>query len=188
LTVVEPVRDRPRETALSIVVSEADALVAGFRNRFLTHTVARKIPPHVTLLYPFVDADLLDAGLIARLEVLYAPVEPFAFELAHVDRFPAHVWLAPEPRDRFVDLIRLTCAHFPDNLPYGGLFADSEPRPHLTIGEANVDMGIDDLAAEANRTVGPGLPLPCTARTVSLLEEQPYGTWASRAELALAGA
>jgi 2'-5' RNA ligase len=183
----EPVRDRPRETALSLVVPEADALVDDFRRRFFTRTVARRIPPHVTLLYPFVDANAVDNALLVRLRELYAPVRPFEFELTRIERFPAHLWLAPEPRERLVELIRLTCAHFPECQPYGGSVPEGEPTPHLTIGEAGEDADVDGLATAAERDVGPGLPLSCAARTVSLLEERPDGMWDVRAELTLGG-
>jgi len=187
LTGPEPVRGRPQETALSLVVAEADSVVADFRRRYLAATVAKRVPPHVTLLYPFATADAVDGGLISSLEELYASVRPFDFELARVGRFDAHVWLAPEPLDHFVELIRLTYENFPEYPAYGGEFAGSEPTPHLTIGGAGERTDIAALASIAERELGGSLPLPCVARTVSLLEEQPDGTWAKRAELPLGG-
>jgi 2'-5' RNA ligase len=184
LTQPEPVVGRPRETALSVDVPEAEAPTLDFRRRFLERTVARKIPAHVTILYPFVDADAVDADLVDELRRLYASTAPFEFQLARFGEFAAHLWLAPEPRERFVDLMALTCAQFPECPPYGGVFAQSAPEPHLTIGEG---PDVDALRAEAERKVAPALPVPCTARSVTLLEEQTDGTWTERAAFPLGG-
>ena len=165
-----------------VVVPEAEAPTAGFRARFLERSVARRLPAHITLLYPFADADAVDGGLLATLGSLYAGAEPFPFELARVDAFEAHVWLAPEPKERFIELIRLTWERFPDSRPYGAAVADSEPVPHLTVGEG---VDVEALRAEAERALGPALPIACTADSVTLLEEQPDGTWASRASFPL---
>lgn len=167
-----------------VVVQEADAPTAGCRARFLERAVARRLPAHITLLYPFVDADAVDEGLRAALGSLYAGAEPFPFELARVGAFEAHVWLAPEPRERFVELIRRTWGCFPDSRPYGAAVADSEPVPHLTVGEG---ADVEALRAEAERELGPALPIACTADSVTLLEEQPDGTWAFCAAFALGG-
>lgn len=160
--------------------------MADFRRRF-DPAAAKRIPPHVTLLYPFADADTIDGALISSLVELYASVPPLDFELTRVRRFEAHVWLAPEPRDRFVNLIRLTCARFPEYPPFGGAFAPHEPEPHLTIGQASEEIDIAGLVAAAERELAGRLPALCAARAVSLLEEQADGTWAERTVLPLGG-
>lgn len=138
----------------------------------------------MTVLYPFVDADTVDAELLEELRRLYASAAPFAYQLARFGTFAAHLWLAPEPRERFVDLMELTCAQFPHCPPYGGAFAGSAPEPHLTIGEG---PDVDALRAEADRVVAPALPVPCSAGSVTLLQEQTDGTWSERAAFQLGG-
>ena len=138
----------------------------------------------MTLLYPFVDADAVDAALLDEIGRLYASATQFAFELAHFGTFPAHLWLAPEPRERFVDLIELTCARFPECAPYGGAFAESAPEPHLTIGEG---PDVVSLRTKADRLVAPALPMACRVDAVTLLEEQTDGTWSERAVFPLGG-
>jgi 2'-5' RNA ligase len=170
-----------RRTALSVVVPEADVVVADFRRRF-DPGAAKNVPPHVTLLFPFAPADTVDDALLDAVRGLYAGVDGFDFELVRVARFARHVWLAPEPKERFVDLIRLSSARFPEYPRYGGEFDEHDPVPHLTIGEAD---DVESLAATAQRELGPGLPLPCSARKVTLLEEQPGLTWAARTKFAL---
>jgi len=59
----------------------------------------------------------------------------------YADRF---VWLAPEPRERFVELVRTTCARFPEFPPYEG--EGGEPEPHLTIGAVEESSPTDLVA------------------------------------------
>ena len=174
----EPVVGRPRETALVVAVPEAEPAIAAFRARFDSVAVAKRIPPHVTLLYPFVPANELDPALLQSLRELYKPVRPFDFQLTRVDRFDHHVWLAPDPRNRFVELIELTCARFPAYPSYGERALT--PEPHLTIGTAEGDRTVEATAAVAKMELATALPLRCRAERVSLLEEQAEGTWAVR--------
>ena len=166
-------------TALSVVVDEVEPVVGDFRRRF-DPAVERRIPAHVTIVFPFAPLDELDGAAIREL---YAARQSFAFELARVERFPEHVWLAPEPRDRFAELISCTVERFPEYPPYGGAFA--EVIPHLTIASGEM---VDDAEAAARRELGPLLPIPARAAEVTLLEEQPDETWSRRTGFALGGA
>ena len=49
-----------RRTGLLVPVA-ADELVADFRRRFNAATVARRLPPHITVLFPFARVPALDA-------------------------------------------------------------------------------------------------------------------------------
>ncbi len=146
---------RPRETALSVVVPAAESLTLAFRRQHLARTIERKIPAHITLVYPFADADRLDADLTSAVEAVHADVAPFEFDLARIECFDAHVWLAPEPKEPFLHLIRTTYAAFPEFQPYGGAFADSPPTPHLTVGEVDEDLDISTLVAAAECDCAP---------------------------------
>ena len=92
-----------------------------------------------------------------------------------VGHFPEHVWLAPEPRARWLELIGATCARFPGTPPYEGLF--DEPEPHLTIGEQTADHPTEEILATAERELVPALPLRFRVESVTLLEEQADATW-----------
>jgi 2'-5' RNA ligase len=166
-------------TALVVVVDDAVPVVDDFRRRF-DPAVHQRIPAHVTLVFPFASPDVVD---VAAVRQLYAGAPSFDFELVRVERFPEHVWLAPEPKDRFVDLISRTVGRLPDHPPYGGVF--DEPIPHLTIASGEA---VDEAEAAARREIGPHLPIAARAVEVTLLEEQPDQTWAARAAFALGGA
>lgn len=168
-----------RRTGLVVSVPEAEPLVASFRRRFHAGAVARRIPPHVTILFPFVPATAFDTR--ARLSVASHFREQRAFDasLAGIGLFPAHVWLAPAPRDRFVDLITATCDRFPDTPPYDGAF--DAPEPHLAIGEASDETSVEAVADAADREIAPFLPLLFRVDAATLFEEQADGTWVSTA-------
>jgi 2'-5' RNA ligase len=91
------------------------------------------LPPHITLLYPFVAETAVDAALLERLARILSAVPPIHFELHHVARFPGVLYAAPEPPAPFGDLIRLLWREWPDHPPYGGAY--DTIVPHLTLIE-----------------------------------------------------
>ena len=170
----------PSRTALVVVADAVDETLAPWRRRFHAWSAERGIPAHLTILFPFVPASRVDGELLASLRTLYAPVAPFAYELARVESFPGVAWLAPEPAAPFLDLIAAARAAFPDDPPYGD--PTLEPVPHCTVGG---DMGDEDddrtlaaMLAELRDGLGPSLPLACRAEAATLLVEQADGTWA----------
>jgi 2'-5' RNA ligase len=155
-------------------VPEAEPVTAAFRARFDSRSVARRIPPHVTALFPFVAAD--DVALVwDRLATLTASLHAFDAALVDVRRFEQHVWLAPDPRDLWLELIDATCRCFPETPPYEGIF--ETPEPHLTVGEATDDVTTESILEGARHELAPHLPLRFRVEELSLLEEQADGTW-----------
>ena len=75
------------------------------------------MPPHITILFPFARSSTVDVALLADLEEHFSRLTGFDASLTGVGRFEDFVWLAPEPRSRFVDLITATCERFPEFLP-----------------------------------------------------------------------
>ena len=173
-------------TALIVVAAAAERAVDPWRRRFDPDAVARRIPAHVTILFPFVPSLDVDADLLERLGALYAPVAPFDYALAFVRRFPAVAWLAPEPATPFISLIERTYAAFPDYPPYGDRLLD--PVPHCSIGVVDDPGSLDAIVRELETGLESVLPIGCTADETTLLEEQPDGRWSTRATFRLHGA
>ena len=73
-----------RRTALVVVAAEAEQVVGDWRLRYQPEAVERGLPPHLTILFPFVRATEIDDGLLTEVRRLYAPPRPFAYELAKV--------------------------------------------------------------------------------------------------------
>jgi 2'-5' RNA ligase len=169
------VRPAARRTGLVVWVPEAEPVVGSFRRRFHAESVARRVVPHITVLFPFVPAVHVDDALRERVASHFAGHRAFDASLDEIRTFDAHVWLAPAPRELFVDLLRATSARFPDLPPYEALF--DEPEPHLTIGAATEETPTASIL-EAARELEPALPVRFQVDAVWLLEELHDGTWA----------
>ena len=165
---------RERRAGLFVVVP-ADDLVGDFRRRHHAASVARRLPPHVTIWFPFRPVAAVDDALRAELTRHFSGLAPFAAELTGVGSFARHVWLAPEPRDRFVELMQTTRERFQEASV--GEEAHREPVPHLTIGEARRGEDVERLAALAREELEPLLPFGFVVAAVSLLEEGADGLW-----------
>ena len=173
---------RERRAGLFVVVP-ADDLVEDFRRRHHAASVARHLPPHVTVWFPFRPVSAVDDALRTELTRHFSGVAPFPAELTGVGRFARHVWLAPEPRDRFVELMQTTRERFQD-----GSFGEDEhrePVPHLTVGEARRGEDVERLAALAREELEPSLPFGFVVAAVSLLAEGADGLWHESARFGL---
>ena len=159
-----------RQTAVFVPVA-ADAAVETFRALHHPRAVRRNLPPHITVVPPFFRDVAADDSLTADLTGHFEKIEGFAAELVSVGRFRRHVWLAPEPRQRFVDLIATTRRRFP------GLFRDDEkkPVPHLTVAEISKGTSTREVLDLAEDELGPHLPFHFDVREVGLYEVRPEG-------------
>ena len=164
-----------RQTAVFVPVA-ADAAVEAFRARHHPRAVRRNLPPHITIVPPFLRDVAADDELATDMSGHFAKIERFAAELVSVGRFRRHVWLAPEPRERFVDLIAATHRRFP------GLFRgdEKEPVPHLTVAEIAKGESMRRVLDHAEDELGPRLPFRFDVREVGLYEVRPEGWYELR--------
>ena len=167
-------------TALVIPVQRAAPIVDGWREKTVVDKPSIGIPPHITLLFPFVPAEEIDNQVLLDLRELFAGFEPFGFTLPRCGRFAATLYLAPEPAGAFVELTRALCERWPDCEPYGGEF--DRVVPHLTVATAE-----DELLDAIEADVAPRLPLTARATEAVLLEEQErfWQKWGTRASFPL---
>lgn len=172
-------------TALIVPVPGAASAVDGWRERTCADRPSAGVPPHVTLLFPFVPAAEIDDRLVDDLRALFAGHDPFSFELRAPRRFPGALYLAPEPAEPFLALIHAAARRFPDFPPYAGEIPLASIVPHVTVAH-----GESELLDEAEAGVRPSLPIPAFAREVVLLEElEPdRGRWRARTPLPLGSA
>lgn len=172
---MERVAPKERRTGLLVPVRAAEPLVGRLRRRHHAESVARRIPPHVTVLFPFARADAVDDDLRCAVAAHFSGLARFEADLLDVGSFDDCAWLGLRPHDRWVSLLRSTWERFPAFPPYErpGL----EPAPHLTIASAGGPYEAREIAARARLELGPGLPLGFEVDVVSLFEEQPDGTW-----------
>src|SRR5437762_2010662 len=152
------------ESALVIVVGEADALVRSFRDRY-DPAAALGVPAHITLLYPFKPPDQIDDAVLGTLSDGFARFAPIAFSLVSIRRFPELLYLAPEPAESFRALTRAIWSWYPETPPYGGKWPDI--TPHLSVASIADEQRLDRVAAEFEQTSQGVLPIHATAQEVT---------------------
>jgi 2'-5' RNA ligase len=161
------------QSALVVLVPEAERWVSGLRGRF-DRSARLGMPAHITVLYPFRPPDRVSPDVLASLRALFARVPRFAFRLVGVCGFPGVIYLAPDPADPFDALTRTVAQQFPDTPPYAGMIDD--PKPHLTVAQQPPATSLEDATAELIAGAGAALPLACTATEVALAVKR-GGRW-----------
>jgi 2'-5' RNA ligase len=169
------------ETAIVVPVLEAEPGVGLFR-RLYTVEGADGMPAHITLLYPFVDSDLLDDGQVERVGKALAPFAPFEAELTGISRFDRPedvvVWLAPDPVAPFAAMADALAAEFPEHPPYGGKYESIVP--HLTVAMSDDE----DLLTSVETDVSALLPIRIHVHEAALYQHTPRG-WKVRTPIPL---
>jgi 2'-5' RNA ligase len=135
-----------------------------------------ELPPHITVLYPFVPAHRIEPDLEAAVAESVAGFSPFGFHLARVGAFPGVLYLEPHPETPFVELTEALSARWPEFQPYGGEF--DEIVPHLTVSTGEVPSG---LVGRLERQ----LPIEANAREVWLLTQGTDQRWTVRKKFPL---
>jgi len=147
------------QSSLLIPVPEADSVIGRFRYAH-DPLAAAGVPAHITLIVPWVDPTRIDETTLADLDYALVDVEPFEFDLTHVDWFGRRIlWAAPEPSQPFVELISRLSQRY-GTPPWAGQF--DEVIPHLTIAHAGPGGRVVSAAAD----VAVRLPLRCRADEV----------------------
>ena len=167
------------ETALVIAFPELSPLVDGWRERTSDDKPSIGVPPHVTLLYPFVPSEAVEAD-VDELGALFAESPPFDVSFRELRCWPEMTYLAPDPSEPFSRLTEAIVERWPDYPPYEGIH--DTVIPHLTVA-----YGDDALLAEVEADVLPYLPVHAHVAEAVLLEElEPDVRWAERARFTLA--
>ena len=166
------------ETAVVIAFPELSPTVDGWREQTCDDRPSIGVPPHVTLLYPFVPAEMAD-GALDGLRELFAATSSFDVSFRELRRWPEMAYLAPEPPEPFTQLTEAILERWPDYPPYGGIH--ETVIPHLTVA-----YGDDVLLGEVEEDVTPKLPIDAHVTEVVLLEElEPDVRWSERARFPL---
>lgn len=172
------------ESALVVLVPEAEALVKPFRDRY-DPPAAAGMPAHITLLYPFRPPDAIDAGVLDGLRQCFASFACFPFALAATRRFEspqAVLYLAPEPAGPFRALTEAIWQRHPETPPYGGRHADIVP--HLCVAQVDDLPQLDAIAERFAPAAAAVLPIRAMAAEVALMETR-SGRWQVRTTFGL---
>ncbi len=171
----------PIESALVVLIPEAESLVETFRKRYYS-SAPIGFPAHVTILYPFKSPDELTTDLSMTLRELFSKQASFTVSFLEVLRFPDMLYLAPVPAEPFRQLTEIIVKHFPETPPYGGAFA--EIIPHLTIAQVGDSQQLDGIEADFRLEVRDKLPIHVRVNTVSLMDNS-SDYWQIRAQFPL---
>ena len=172
------------ESALVVLVPEAEPLVGAYRERF-DSSAAAGLGAHITLLYPFVEPEKIGESTSNVLAECIRGFAPIAFSLTEIRRFFAEtLYPAPDPDDPFRQLTMASWERFPDRPPYGGAWPDIVP--HLSVGRFADEAAMDQVAAELVTAVEQAPPIRATAGTVVLIENT-AGWWTARRSFELGG-
>src|SRR5882757_7101390 len=154
------------ESALVVLVPEAEAVAKPFRDRY-DPSAAAGMPAHITLLFPFKAPDDVDAITLGGLRDCFARFEPIRFSLGTIKRFPAGVlYLAPDPDEPFRQLTRSIWKLFPATPPYRGKWPDI--IPHLSLAWLTDEARLTEVADDFARASAGKLPIPAIASEVAL--------------------
>lgn len=149
-----------------VLVPEAEPLVEPFRSAY-DPVAPRGMPPHVTILFPFLAQTDLSPDVVGTLEEHFARFTPFRFELRETGTFPGVLYLRPEPQELFSKIILATSSLFPDLPPYGG--STGEQIAHVTVVHAETKERFDELRERFEETLAGQNPVQGTVSRVTLM-------------------
>jgi 2'-5' RNA ligase len=159
------------ESVVLVPVLDTGPLVRELRLQYDPSAKAG-VPPHVTLMFPFLPPSELTEAKVNALAVLLSGEERFEFSLTRVREFEQGVvYLEPEPAEPFILLTRKIGDLF-DLLPFGGEFGDTAV-PHLTVTTPESGMTSQQIAAHFE----PVLPIRTTANQGWLMVGNNISTW-----------
>ena len=125
------------QSALIVPALELVPFVGSFRQRY-DPGAAAGVPPHVTVMYPFLDPPRLTSEVLAQLARLVMDRQAFKYSVVDVREFEGGVlYLAPEPADPFMALTESVGRTF-EVTPYGG--AHATVVPHVTVAQTATDV------------------------------------------------
>ncbi len=171
------------ERALTIMVPEAETFVHSFRAQYSSQDDS-PVPAHITVNHPFCPALDNEAQIEEKLADLFSHIASFEFALMEVRRFPAALYLSPEPEEPFRQLIAAVAARFPESPPYEGKFA--EIIPHLTVAYLEDGQEIEAVGEALDEAAAKALPITAEVRHVQLIEKA-GSQWRERRSFRLKG-
>ena len=160
------------ESGFIVCVPEAEAMVGSLRERF-DSSARLGVPAHVTVLFPFMSPENVNASVVRRIESVLREAQEFEFSLSKVARFPATAYLEPEPAAPFITLTESLVREFPQFPPFGGEFPII--IPHLTVAHGSATEA-EVVAAELVSSLALHGPITSVCSSLVLMENS-SGTW-----------
>ena len=137
------------------------------------------VPPHVTILFPFLPAGSLSASVRSDLAAVAASAEPFTAGFSRVERREGMVWLVPDDQAPFLALTAAVASRWPGHPPYGGIH--ERLIAHLTLLETDDGDALDRTVSIAREV----LPFEVEVVELIVIAEDSDGRWSERWRLGL---
>ncbi len=119
------------ETGIIIVgAHHVQAVAVPLMQRYSPHLLTI-FPAEITLLYPFVPIDELEAAC-PTLRVIGTEIAPFEITMCGYGQFPRTTFMAPADPAPILAVFHRLFAAFPDYPPYRGKFGN-DLHPHMTV-------------------------------------------------------
>jgi 2'-5' RNA ligase len=134
-------------------------------------SAAAGMPAHITVLYPFLPPDEIDAAAFDALGKAILQFATFDFSLTAVRQFdPGVLYLQPEPDEPFRQITRAVWACCPQTPPYRGQYG--QIVPHLTVADVGEAQLRDRITAEFIKLADGKLPVRARTGEVALMEKR----------------
>ena len=160
-------------SAIAVTFEDIDRYIGRWRHR-LVEAAQYDVPPHITLLYPWVAPPVAEDSMM-RMKAVLATSEPFDVSFLTLARFGDEVlYLVPEDNGQLDRLARELAEAFPETPPYGN--TSLEPIPHLTVASGS-GLDLDSLQTELESELKSELPLKYRVEQVSVLFCSTNGYW-----------
>ncbi len=111
---------------------EVQAVATPIKRQYALDSLIR-VPPHVTLMFPFVPYEQLDEAA-HTIQSICSNIAPFDITLSGYSQFPGVIFMQPANPEPIKAVFRRIYDAFPLYPPYGGTFGN-DLHPHLTVGE-----------------------------------------------------
>lgn len=171
-----------RASAVDVSVSELRAVLAPFADP----SFPPGMPPHITLLYPWVPAPV-PPDRLATLARVVQRCAPFSVRLGAVRQFPGHLlYLAVEPETEVRALMQRLGEAFPETPLYGGTIDD--PVPHVSVRRCADEDECASMTAQIEAALASVRPIDVAVERVTVHERGDDGVWRPRVEVALGAA
>lgn len=163
-----------RETSIDIHFPELTDLISSYRAKTVA-VAAKGVPPHITLLYPWVDASQIN-NHIERLKFTLKHISPFSIIFSSFNFFPNGTLFLQLADDKPIrNVMKAIRNAFPKILPYGGEFLD--PAPHLTIAKTRTPEEALRMKKEIVTVIEPKLPITVDVNQVIVMQETESENW-----------
>jgi 2'-5' RNA ligase len=111
---------------------EVQAIAVPILRQYALDSLIR-VPPHITLMFPFVPFEQLDSAA-QTIKSISTDIRPFDVTLSSYDQFPGVIFMQPANPEPIKAVFKQIYDAFPLYPPYGGAFGN-DLHPHVTVGE-----------------------------------------------------